>query len=468
MTWKVVFFIFIGVLSLIFFPLFFLVYYRYLSLAAPTKADLQIDIRKIVGPVPERWKALAQGGEESGKSMFSNVTGKLAAIYPREIRIDHIYDFYDIVTRDGQGQLKFSWQKLDETVCDIYRTGAKPFFSLSYMPPALSSDGGTIGTPYNWEEWAKLVQETIQRYSGQSTRLCGQIEGSWLSGIHYEVWNEPELESFGKWRIDPTGKSYQTLYFYSSLGAIRAKNVYPFFLGGPALASLKKEWILKFFDFARTNNVKLDFLSWHLYAKDTEDFSRQIGNLDYWLTDSAYTPYRKLPRIISEWGYDSDVNPISDTNIGAAHNIASIRNFIGQNIESAFLFEAKDGVTPSWGILTNSGEEKPRYEALMLLNLLKGQELFIEGEGTFIKALASFDDNKIVLIMVNYDPRNLNNEIVPVTFTNLKSGAYEMRTTYLGTKQTASIQIPKVGVELQRKIIMPPNSVVAVELIPSE
>src|SRR3990170_5770230 len=166
--------LFIGIL----FSVFIIAYFQYLSVAAPVKANLIIDVKKTRGPVADRWKALAQGGEEMGVRMFANVIPQVAALYPRYIRLDHIYDYYDVVSRNNTGNLKFNWLKLDDTVCDIFRTGAKPFFSLGYMPSVMSEDGSLVSRPIRWEEWSLLVQRTIERYSGRNTRLCGQITAS--------------------------------------------------------------------------------------------------------------------------------------------------------------------------------------------------------------------------------------------------------------------------------------------------
>ncbi|OGK08516.1 hypothetical protein A2767_05460 [Candidatus Roizmanbacteria bacterium RIFCSPHIGHO2_01_FULL_35_10] len=451
----------IVILIIIFLPIYFLLNSTYLSLAFPVKANIEIDVKKIIGPIPDKWKALAQGGEEIGIRMLANVIPQTAALYPRYIRLDHIYDYYNVVNRDNKGAIQLNWQKLDETVCDIFHTGAKPFFSLGYMPPALSSDGSLVSKPNNWEEWSFLVQKTVERYSGTITRLCGQISGPWLTDIYYEVWNEPDLETFGKW----TQNDYKTLYFYSSLGAQKAANVNKFLIGGPATTSLYRNWITRLLDFIKENNLRIDFISWHHYSKDTQSIAYRIQQLDFWLTDAQYEPYRNLPKILSEWGYDSDPNPIADSNIGAAHTIASIRNFFRQNVELAFLFEIKDGPTPRWGILSYDGKEKPRYAALKFLNQLQGDEIMIEGEGTFVKGLASTYENVINIILVNYDQNNKNTEAVPITFNNLSAGTYTMNTVYIDGRiiPVKNIKIP--GGTLQRSIIMPPNMVVAVELI---
>ncbi len=443
-------------------PVLFL-YFQYFSRAAAVKARIDINVNDKLGQVPDRWKALAQGGEEKGR-MLENVIPQVSGLYPRYIRIDHIYDYYDVVSRDPSGNLRFDWSKLDQTVCDIYHTGAKPFFSLGYMPPALSGDQSLVSAPKNWDEWSLLVQKTVERYSGKYTRLCGQVSGNWMSGIYYEVWNEPDLETFGKWSLYGGTKDYKTLYSYSVKGADQAKNVYPFLIGGPATTALYQSWIQKFLDYVSAHNLRIDFLSWHHYSKNPEDFVDDIVSLNKWLIPPQYAKYQHLPRIVSEWGYDSEPNPIADTNIGAAYTVTAIRNFFNAGFDLAFLFEIKDGPTPRWGILSDTGAEKPRYHALELLNLLEGRDLLVNGEGTYVKALASTTENKTVVVLVNYDKDNKDTELVPVTLSGLHSGSYTLNLHYLaGSDVTINGVQVKNGV-FKRDILMQPNTVVALEL----
>ncbi len=464
MTLKRIFSLILVIFFLIAFPLFLLYTFQYFSKAAPIKANIKINVRKIIGPLPSKWNSLAQGGEEQGVQMLNNVIPQVSALYPRYIRIDHVYDFYNVVRRDNFGKLVFNWNQLDKTVCDIYRTGAKPFFSLGYMPKVMSIDGSLISQPTNWKEWRLLVKKTIERYSGKNTRLCNQITGYWLTDVYYEVWNEPDLETFGKWSLYGGKKSYKLLYFYSSQGAKQAKNVYHFYLGGPATTKIYKNWIQIFSDYVLKNNLRIDFISWHHYSTQTNDYVNDVLNLRQWLSAKKYTRFRFLPTIISEWGYDSDPNPIADTNVGAAHTVAVIRDLIDQQINMAFLFEIKDGPTPRWGILTHDGQKKPRYQALKMINLLDKYRLKTEGEGSFIKAISTWSPKKITTILVNYDKNNKNIEMVPVTFVNLQSNSYSLTTTSLNGKKTTINNLTATNNQLQRNVLMTPNSVIALEL----
>jgi len=461
------------ILTLLAFPVLFFSF-QYMSRAAKVKANIVVDVNKTSGPFPSRWKALAQGGEEAGVRMLENVIPQVSELYPSMIRIDHIYDFYNVVSRDSSGNLTFDFSRLDQTVCDIYHTGAKPFFSLGYMPPTMSEDGSLIGKPKNWNEWSLLVQKTIERYSGKKTILpCGGLYNYWKTDLHYEVWNEPDLESFGKWKY-LGDKSYSELYFYSVKGASAAQDVFSYKIGGPVTTALYKNWIQKFLDYVAVNKLQLDFISWHHYSKKTDDYVQDIINLNKWLAESPrYDRFENLPRIISEWGYDSEKNPIADTEVGAAHTLASIRNFINANIEAAFLFEIKDGPSGhSWGILNHDGSKKPRWYALQMLNGLNGNQIVVDGEGTFVSALASKDDEKISLILTNYDELGRNTEAVPVTFKNLTPGKYKLTKTNLNGQKIVDLNLEPINGEINltgaRAVIMPANSIISLELTPSQ
>ena len=459
---RVVLFVVILVLAI---PAFFLGI-QYLGKAAPTKANLVINTRRVASPLFFNWQAIAQGGEEQGVRMLGNVTAQLRELSPRYIRLDHIYDFYNVVSRDGSGRIIMNFTSLDQTVCDIYSTGAKPFFALGYMPPALSSDGTLVGTPTNWNEWSFVVQKTIEHYSGRNTILCGgAVRGDQLADIYYEVWNEPDLETFGKWNLYGGTKDYKTLYSYSAMGARNAQNVQLFSLGGPAPTAAYKNWFQVFLSWAGQNNVRVDFLSWHHYTKNPDDYINDVQNIDSWIPREVYGKFSALPKIITEWGYDSEPNAIADTNVGAAYTIASARNLIDQKLELAFSFEAKDGPTPRWGILSYSGQKKPRFEALKFMNLLQGYRLQIDGEGTYVRAIGSVSPQKTVVIVVNYDKDGKNTELVPLKFTNLTPGTYSMTTTYLGGLVSQNNNINVTGTSFSKNILLTANQVAAIELI---
>ena len=163
---------------------------------------------------------------------------------------------------------------------------------------------------------------------------------------------------------------------------------------------------------------------------------------------------------------------MADTEVGAAHTIASLINLLNARLELAFLFEIKDGPTLSWGILTYDGNEKPRYQALKLLNSLEGSQIIVDGEGSNVSAIASETTDKIVLILTNYDESGHNYEAVPVVFKNLDGTKYNLTKRYADGRSDTMLNIAPIGAEIrldgEKAIIMPANTVVELELVKTQ
>ena len=143
-------------------------------------AAITVETDHVLGPMPAPWRALAQGGDEL-TTFLDKTSGQVAGIKTAYIRIDHIYDGFDVV-KPG---LQFDWSRLDTLVDKIRAAGATPFLSLSYMPLPISKSD-IVDEPKDWNEWALVVQRTIEHFSGDKS----------IPNMYYEVWNEPDL--FGK------------------------------------------------------------------------------------------------------------------------------------------------------------------------------------------------------------------------------------------------------------------------------
>ena len=85
---------------LIFLPLLLLAVYQtatLISRAVGIQANIEIDTKATLEPITTDWfHAFTQGGEEQ-TDMLAPVTSQIRALSPRRIRIDHIYDYYNIV-----------------------------------------------------------------------------------------------------------------------------------------------------------------------------------------------------------------------------------------------------------------------------------------------------------------------------------------------------------------------------------
>lgn len=435
---------------LIFLPLLLLAAYQtavLVSRATGTSADIIVDAKVVLEPIKtDFYHAFAQSGD--GTNVLTPVVARVKALLPKIIRVDHIFDGYGVVS-GSSGNLSFNWGRLDEVVESIRSTGARPMLVLSYMPPAIARGGSVINPPNDWNDWATVVQKTIEHYSGKSDKN--------LSGVLYECWNEPELVQFGGWKLSGD-KNYLTLYQNCSLGASRANNVNGFSLGGPATANLNKGWILSTLGAGRVN-----FLSWHTYQHNPKKFDEDQRNLISWLL--PYPNAVLIPKFITEFGFTGDKSTLYAGSYAAAHAAAVIRQLISGGPTYIFSFQLKDtsGGGNDWGLLNSDGSPKPRYWVYNFLDSMAGDRLATTGEGTWVTALSTTKNNVIRLLLVNFDYNGSHTENVPVKFINLDDGAYSYRERFLfGRDSTLSETV--TGGLLEKQILLPSQTVAILEL----
>ncbi len=425
--------------------------------ASGVPASLIVDTTAILGPMPRPWRNLAQGGEDHNWRI-DKLTPQVAALKPEYIRLDHIYDFYEIV-QGTPGNITFNWSKFDLIIDDILKTGAKPYISLSYMPPAISS-GDILAYPVNWSDWQLVVQKTIEHLSGTKG----------IRDVYYEVWNEPDLFGSFKYYGD---KNYLTLYSYASNGAKNARGVLPFKLGGPAITALYENWFKAWAKACVNNKWRCDFFSWHRYSNDLEQFAKDVQLAREWV--QAYPQLEPtLEFQITEWGHDSNNHAGYDSAYSAAHTVAGAIA-MSNRVERAFVFEIQDGKDPDgknywgrWGMFTHNdfgANSKARYRGLRMLDSIADQRLQITGLGSWVKALAAKNDlGQTEMIIANFDAKAAHSELVPVTFLNIEPGSYTLNKEFLnGSKQNQ--QIATDAAILRTEVFMPVNEVAKIKLI---
>ncbi len=449
----------ISIAALLFFlPFLLLVSYetvQLISRAAGTVANIAIDAGTNLEPIKtDFYHAFAQGGEES-TDMLAPIAGELRVLRPKLIRLDHIYDHYDVVGRNGDS-LTFNFQKLDAAIDTILAVGAKPLLALSYMPSVIARDGNITNPPNNWDEWALVVQRTVEHFSGRG--------GKNLGGVYYEVWNEPDLEQFGKWKYGGNDKNYLTLYRYAAAGAARAAGVNAFSLGGPGTTGLYKSWILALVQ----SGLRIDFLSWHSYFPRPEQYATDEKNLITWLL--PYPQYVLLPKFITEFGFTGNKDTRYGTTYAAAYTAAAIRQMISGGPTYAFSFQPKDGPNQAegngWGLVThedNGKKPKPRYYIYNFLNAMAGTRVDLKGEGTWVTGFATRREGVLRIMLVNFDASGAHSENVPITIANLPPGTYSWRERFLLGRDTTFTETV-TDQPLAKTLYMPAQSVAIVEI----
>lgn len=357
----------------------------------------------------------------------------VTSIKPKWIRTDPIYNTYRIVNKNDES-LVFDFSRLDHEIDLIVATGATPVISLSSMPTVIAKDGIATNPPVNWEDWATIVQKTIEHISGSA--------GKNVRGVYYEVWYEPDDEKYGGWKLDGD-KNYLTLYKYAAIGAAHAQDTQAFYLGGPATTSLQKNWVLQL----AQGGYRLDFLSWHTYSDDPGRFEVDQKNVSSWLVSNPEIVH--LPKLITESGFTRVKDPRSDTPFSSAYTAAVFRQLASGGPQSLFTMQLPNTL-------------------LAFLDQMAGTRLQVAGEGTWVTAVATKQGEKLNILLVNFDPNGSHTETVPVQITALPNGTYTYTQHYIDSRLPVEVKRQQEVItdgSLIKQIHMPAQSVVLLELI---
>lgn len=423
--------------------------WRFFTGASFVTAAIVVDASQSLGPVERLWDAVAQGYEKPADAdlRLSSVASIVKPTGVKYVRIDHVLNGYNVVSRGGDGRLSYDWTKLDAIVGDILAMGATPFFAVSYMPEAISK-GDILDFPKEWGEWGQVVAALVGRYSRD-------YRGG-LNNVIYEVWNEPDL--FGGWKMGGA-KNYVTLYSTAANAANRVQGAKPFKIGGPATTGFYPAWVNGFYN-KLDDSVRIDFFSWHRYTADVATFVKDV-NTAVEMMQSQISRSQEL--YITEWGVNPERGSQYDGRWAAAHYLAVNRALLETKLDYALAFEIMDGSPADkgkfhggWGMLTNPKfgaiAKKPRFVAWEMISKMQGERLASLGDGTFVTGFATRDSSGVIRVLaVNYDEAGKHDELFPLNILGLSDGVYTLNEQYLSGR-TLSTDAEVIGGTLRREI----------------
>ncbi len=326
---------------------------------------------------------------------FETALANMENFQPRYIRIDHIYDYYDVYQKQPNGEIYYDWENLDRVVDAILATGAEPLMTLSYMPPELGLNG-TYGPPHDYAVWEELVFQTVYHFNVER-------------GLHiqyWEVWNEPNLTQFWNGSLP----DYLKLYEASVNGAKRADDSIK--IGGPATASREfnwsmsriheHNWISELVDFVETNDLSLDFVSWHLYDSNPHAYTRSVDHHRDWVNEIKPPP----ELFLTEWNWHGGTSSAHDDGSTVAYVGAIVNELLLTPLDRAYFFEPIDGAQEAegfWGLMRRDGTPKPIFYAFELLSHLSGEYFAVETNHNHVNAIATQNGNRIAIVVWNFE-----------------------------------------------------------------
>lgn len=318
-----------------------------------------------------------------------------------------------IVSRDGDGKLKFNFQYVDMLFDSLLDIGLCPIVELGLMPEIMAEKEKyvfwwkmNISMPKDISEWEALVYETVKHL----THRYGEDE---VKKWYFEVWNEPNHPAFFSEHTDID--KYFELYDSTARAVKRVNPDYR--VGGPASAGL--EWVSETIGHCRKNDVPLDFISTHYYGVEgafDSDGTRvtRLKPVEY-LTDAIKSRASEIckkegyPLLITEWSSSySPRDPIHDSYVSAPYLLRAIRQCEGHADMMSYwtytdIFE-EVGPPPTpfhggFGLMNVQSLKKPTFHVYSFLNKLGDTELFCD-DGS---AYACRSEKEVQVLFWNYE-----------------------------------------------------------------
>ncbi|HFD39454.1 MAG TPA: hypothetical protein ENJ31_06350, partial [Anaerolineae bacterium] len=322
--------------------------------AAPSGKTLRPLLGVNVGPVP--------GGTDPNNA---DVTTQYQEIGVTMIRT-HGYSgpldmsiIYPDQNADPADPASYHFERSDRVFRAILDGGFEPYLRLgdSWNTPGLEQRA-----PTNPQNWVRAAVEVVRHYRQMAAE----------SGIplrYVEIWNEPNSKQF--W--DSTPQAFFDL-FAQTAQALKAE--FPDLkVGGPGLTQgavmlpQGQQYTENFLAYLQDNGVPLDFLSWHLYSGNPEDYRRAARFYRKQLDAHGYADAESH---ITEWNTASETGEmrISDVSLRAKGKGASLLSAAWivlqeEGVDVSTIFRGTDtsiDVPAFYGIFYADG--RPKHPAL--------------------------------------------------------------------------------------------------------
>jgi xylan 1,4-beta-xylosidase len=268
------------------------------------------------------WGRNAQAALKKGHDLAGFRYARFHGILNRDIAV---------YSEDASGNAVYDWTRLDMIYDAIMAAGMRPIVEISFMPDALASDpakiqgqlwyGGqspNISPPRDWARWQQFMADIVQHLEDRYG--IDEVRDHW----YFEVWNE------ATWMYSKGAAGYNELYYNTALGLLAGDPAIK--VGGPAdSGGNSPNAIPSLIDFSRQHtDIKLDFVSYHHYGKDSGPNSDAGGFVNFKKSLMTLIAGKNFTGEVvnDEWGPGYDPELSRDTEASASF-IAKSVHFIG-------------------------------------------------------------------------------------------------------------------------------------------
>src|SRR5262249_12710593 len=368
---------------------------------------LRLNLNDTAGLLEMDRFALGQGGL-SEEPMWADRAAEVRDLHPRLIRL-FIQEYFDLLPEPG----RYHWQKLDESVDLILKTGAKPLMNIDFKPKLLyPAIDHKIVDPASYEQWEQLIYEMVRHYKERG------------SGIRYwEVSNEPDTGEDGGCPYLFTPENYTRYYQHTVAAVLRADP--QALVGGPALANSRSSILPALLSFCHGGKAPLHFVSWHIYSSDPE---RIRGTIDYVKGLLRKYPSLHPETFLNEWNMalrdppaDPQFQPCFIAEVAYQMKQGGldyscyyhIRDYhVDHDRFARFMSPIGAALMARWwnrssqwdGLFDFQNRVRPSYYAFKLLSRLTGERLRLDSTDAAVHGFATWDPKLLVynVLLWNY------------------------------------------------------------------
>jgi hypothetical protein len=446
--------------------------------------DVAVDLAADEGPL-ELWRHSIGHGGINPLPLPDRVVRGTAKLKPRLIRI-FIQEFFQIYSAHG----RFDWSRLDPYMDALARTGAKVVAAITIKPkPLFPKIDQAVWRPNDVAEWQRVIAALVRRYSVDKRIVT-----------YWEIGNETDIGEHGGCPYLIRSASDYAAYYRMTLAPIR--EAFPQAkVGGPAVANGEGDLLPGFIDLCAKEGMRLDFISWHLYADDPRHHARLADKYRKLL--GAKFPAQRPEMLVTEWNKGFDRISVEEQAFAprrAAAAASAILAMTDAHVDWSFYYHLWDQVCfveqfrpffrdpgimyrhwnevpHRFGLFGVGQEVRPQYFVYQMLSRLSGRRVRTRSAAEDLRALAAKDGGQSAVLLVNYGLPASRDVVATVRFSGLTAGRKRLAVWRIdGTRSWSAKELELLPTERREvdvqtdfacQVFSPADSVSLVVLQPS-
>lgn len=335
-----------------------------------------------------------------GTAAFERDIPWLAKLRPEILRLEFFWGMDQALSRTVYGTAanpQYDWKLLDHWQQLVMDQGSLVQWGYGYTPyPLGNGQPNAFKNPPPADPWKRVVGDVATHLKGKQV-------------AYHEVWNEPNFD----WFFTGGPQDYFTIYA-NTARAIKAADP-DAKVGGPAVSL--PDWYQDFARYVATQDLPLDFFSFHNYGEWAHDWISRAGAI-----------LAADPRFVRTEAHLDEYNVYHSWPVGAAQD-----KFEGANemLNSFLGFIARPELTSiAWaqfmdpcgcnglerlGLLDLNGRRKATYNAFRIWAMMPVDRNATQSDAKDLVAVASSNAHRAGLMILN---RTGGDQNVTVRFRN--------------------------------------------------